>query len=408
MKIRYAFMLSGVLLFVQCNLGSLQERNDSVIENTSSKVPPAYKALYTAMERGLTDLDSALDKKQTTGHSPMTFAAEALIANGNRGEELVTGEAIQGAVLELDRFQKLGIQGVTIAIPYPLLVPGFKDQTKYLDFYKKYSAEVKRRKMKMDVEMGVVFSGTDFSGLSIDFSDLTLGQYVKEYQSMAQLIIDAISPDYLNLGSEPDTFAKLIGIKEFKDPEFYAQMIDSIMSGLKKRNTLIGAGASSWLPIEHVQPLAELGKLDFLSIHIYPLSKSILDNISQTISLGKKYEKRIVVDEAWMYKAGLGEAVTDVAATSKIFKRDFYSFWAPLDQKFLDVVVKIAQMGGVEYISPFWSRNFFTYLEYSPEVDRLSYPEILKIYNQQLLNDMVGGNLSGTGEYYRKLISENH
>lgn len=378
-------------------------------KNTGSQnvVPLSYTALYDGFDKGLTELNSLLDTKFDSNRTHVTFGAQALIANGNRGEELLNTDAISGVILELENFKKLGIQGVTVAIPYPLLVPSYHNSDKYLNFFKQVVSEVRKRNMKLDIETAFVFSKTDFSRLNVDYSKLTLSQYNKEKHDMAQLIIDELSPDYLNLGSEPDTFANLSGLTELKDPIMYANHINYLLSGLKRGNTSVGAGGSSWLSIEFMKLLAKDTSVDFLSIHLYPLNKEILENISQTVQLAKQYNKRLILDEAWLYKSAPKESVSNVAATSAIFKRDLYSFWQPQDQKFLSALVKLAKLSNIEYISPFWSRNFFTYIDYGPSIDSLSYDRILSTYNQQLIKDMTAGSFSSTGLFYKDLIQQN-
>ncbi|MCA9392502.1 hypothetical protein KC614_04900 [candidate division WWE3 bacterium] len=404
-KKRVVIILVVVVLLVIILAALSRLKNPDSPGALINDAPLKYKSLYWRIDQGLSAINKSLDESLTATKPPLTFGTEALVANGNRGEDLINNDAIVGATLELDRFQELGIQGVTVAIPYPILMPGFNRQGEYLDFYKKYAAEVKKRGMKMDVEMGVVFSGTDFSPLSVDYSSLSASKYVHDTRTMAQIIINELSPDYLNLGSEPDTFADLTGFADYNDPELYAQNVQDVISAMYKGNTLVGAGASSWLPISFVESLVQVNGLDFLSLHIYPLSTQILDNISQTITLAKQNNLKVVIDEAWLYKVDKGDSLTDVAANADIFKRDMYSFWAALDQQFLDVLLKIAQSGDVEYISPFWSRYFFTYLDYSSEYENLTYTQLLSIFHEQQIAAIVNGTFSSTGEYYKELIN---
>lgn len=368
-------------------------------------VPFAYKALYEGYEKGLTGLNAVLDSKPST-NSNLVFGAEALIANGNRGADLLKPDAIDGVILELDQLQKLGVQGVTVAIPYPLFIPRFPKSDEYLNFYKRVVSEVRKRHLKLDIEVSAAFSKTDFSSLNIDYSQLTVSNYNKENRDMAQVIIDELSPDYLNLGSEPDTLSNLLGLRELNDPTNYTAHIVSTLDGLQRGNTLVGAGGSSWLSTEFMRSLAQNTSVDFLSIHLYPLNKNTLENITETIELAKQNKKKLILDEAWLYKSLPKENVSNVAATADIFKRDLYSFWQPLDKQFLSILVKIAKTSDIEYISPFWSRNFFTYIEYNQQIDKLAYPQILKIYNLQLIKDMTAGNFSETGLFYKELISK--
>lgn len=103
----------------------------------------------------------------------MIFGAELLPANANRGPDLLKPESIEGVKIYLDRLKELGIQGVTIAINYPLYLQGFNRYHEYVEFYKQVAEEVRTRGMKLDVEAGVIFSGTHFSNLTLNYSELT-------------------------------------------------------------------------------------------------------------------------------------------------------------------------------------------------------------------------------------------
>lgn len=157
----------------------------------------------------------------------------------------------------LDRFQELGIQGVTVCVGYPLFTPGFPNYSRYVSFYRQMANEVRKRGMKLNVEAFVLFANTPFSGVEADYSGLTFDRFEKEILQMDQAIIDELSPDYLNIAGEPDTEANLLGMPELDDPDRFAEFVKFVTDGLVKRNTLVGAGGSSWLPITFNQRLVQ-------------------------------------------------------------------------------------------------------------------------------------------------------
>ena len=70
------------------------------------------------------------------------------------------------------------------------------------------------------------------------------------------------------------------------------------------------------------------------------------------------------MSEFWLYKYGGSEAFKlplDLNASA----RNVFSFWGPLDQKFLRMVGVAAREKGIELIAPFWSRYFFAYVDYN-------------------------------------------
>lgn len=114
----------------------------------------------------------------------------------------------------------------------------------------------------------------------------------------------------------------------------------------------------------------------------------------------------MIVDEAWLYKTVKGEGTGAIAATADIFRRDMYSFWSPLDQKFLTTLVKFARVEGIEFISPFWSHYLYSYIDYSPALESKTYAELIELLYPRVLENMIAGRLSPTGAKWKALIAE--
>ncbi|MGH7960416.1 MAG: hypothetical protein ACRERD_01135, partial [Candidatus Binatia bacterium] len=87
-----------------------------------------------------------------------------------------------------------------------------------------------------------------------------------------------------------------------------------------------------------------------------------------------------------------------------IFARDVYSFWQPLDQQFLRVMTHLAHFKQFEYVSPFWSRNFFAYLEYDESTSDLEPGELFYLIDEAAYHNMLFNVYSPTGHYYRELL----
>ena len=92
------------------------------------------------------------------------------------------------------------------------------------------------------------------------------------------------------------------------------------------------------------------------------------------------------------------------ATQATIFSRDVYSFWEPLDSRWLETVVKMSRCCGYEFISVFWSTYLFGYIEYSDINRDLGYIQLRQISNRVAYSNLKSGKLSGWGETYRKLI----
>ena len=387
-----------VLLLLPSGLvlqGQIQEK---------AKVPPEYQQMYSTLKASLDSYDAFLVSCSTGVNYPVVFGAELLTANSNRGTDLLSSQAMQGVLLNLDRLRELGIQGVTFPVGYPLYTPTFPRYQEYVQFYKQVVQEVRRRDMKIDVESSVLFGNTVFSTLTVNYAGLTFEQFKVQRKQMIATIIQDLHPDYLNLGAEPDTQYLLTGFKEFNSPEQYTAYINYVLDGLERGSTMIGAGMGTWGNMAYVQKYATGTTLDFIAMHVYPIvEQASLKRIFAIADVAKQYGKRIVLDEAWLSKADTLQA-TDIAADAEIFRRDAFSFWAPLDQQFLGAIVKSAQLANIEYISPFWTTYFFSYVDYDPSNAQLPYKDLVAVVNKASAQNMIAGKFSSTAEFYKGLI----
>ena len=366
-------------------------------------VPAPYRALYSGLSAGLDQWLAYLNtRKPVTGHD-ITFGAEVITANTNRGESLLRPDAIVGTRVFLDRLAQMGVEGASISIGYPMLDPSFPRSAEYLEFYRNVAREVRARNMSLHVETGVIFAGTAFASLPVDFSQLTLEQYVAGKRVMAERVLDAMRPDFLGLGSEPDTEAALSGLEELNDPDVFARSIQQIVTGLDKRGSQIGAGTGTWSPLRFAERIAEIPELDAITIHIYPVWKTPIENATLVSAIARTKGKRITLDEAWLYKALPNEAAS-IAANEAIFKRDAFDFWTPLDMKFFTVLARLAQVEGIDFVSPFWSTLFFGNLRWNGNLEQLSYPAVAQRLNEAALPNIVSGRLTELGKHYQSII----
>ena len=363
-------------------------------------VPPEFQSLYNELDTALTAFDQSFNAP--SGNYPVTFAAELLTANGNRGTELFNPTNLQSTRLWLDRLQAIGVQGVTIAIKYPLLTPDFPNSAKYLEYFKTVANEVRQRGMKMDVEVGVIFP-PPFSTLNVNYKAMTFDQFKATNKQMVATIVEQIKPDYLDLGAEPDTEAALTGWRELNTPQGYTDLINYTLKDLNRGNTKIGAGIGTWGNLDFVKSYVANTSLDFIVIHIYPVTGKALQTAVAATDLAQQSNKRVILDEAWLYKTSANESPTSIAANAEIFRRDAYSFWAPLDQKFLAVIAKLARAKNIEYVSLFWAQYLFAYLDYDPRLQPLSYNELMAQLNTVATPNVLAGKPSSTGEFYKRL-----
>jgi hypothetical protein len=273
-----------------------------------------------------------------------------------------------------------------------------------LEYYKNLAQELRKRDMKILVAIGNLLPDSSFTDLQVSFSNLTFAKYRQTKRQIAERIIQEIHPDYLTIANEPSTEAMATGLK-VTVPEF-TETVRHILNGLDRSGVLIGAGTGTWNHVDYVKSLAIDTSLDYIDIHIYPAN--YLQQAITIADIVRAHNKRLIIGEAWTYKvydSELGD-LGDIATQAKIFGRDVYNFWEPLDSRFLEIMVELANYKGYEFISPFWSKYFFAYLDYEAVSKNLNYRQLTQLSNQETFRKILSNELSHTGLTYQNLISE--
>ena len=370
---------------------------------TSTQVPTEYQQLYSNLKTSLDSFNSQLDTSSADANYSVIYGAELLPANSNRGESLLSPNTMQGVRLYLDRFQELGIEGVTFPVGYPLYTPSFPRYQEYVQFYKQVVQEIRKRGMTIDIESSVLFANTAFSTLTYNYGVESFREFENQRKQMIAALIQDLQPDYLNLGAEPDTQYKLTGYVKFSSPDQYTAYINYLLNGLDRSKTKIGAGIGTWSDIQYVQDLAGNTGLDLIAMHVYPIVGSTMSEILRITDIAHQHGKGVALDEAWLYKVDTLQS-SSISANVDIFRRDLFSFWAPLDEEFLATIVRTARLANILYISPFWSMLFFSYVDYDSTTAALSYSDLSTAVNKAAAQNMVNDQFSSTGSFYQKLI----
>lgn len=366
-------------------------------------VPEIYQKMYGSLETALNDFDKRLGPRSKVKKKPPVFGAGLPPADSNRGRDLLRPDAIVDTAEYLDELKELGVEGVTVFIGYPLYTPSFPGYALYANFYRQVAQEVKKRDMKLCVEAHVVFANTGYSDLRTTYPNLTFPKYKTEKREMISAIIRDMTPDYLDVGSEPDTESTLTGLRELNDPKRYAEYVRSILGGLERGKTRIAAGVGSWGNLAFATDLARTTSIDALALHIYPLVGRSVDNAFAIADIAQQNGKGLVIDEAWLAKSD--QYVSRVSAAGiEATRRDSFSFWSPLDRKFLTVMTKFAREKGAEYISPSRSNYFFSYIDFDEKSSRYPYRDMKAIQERAALASAMDGKVTPTGRQYWVLI----
>lgn len=367
-------------------------------------VPAEFQDVYTELDGRLTAFESYLDGGPDAASTGTVYAAELLPANGNRGEALLQPNSLAGNLLYLDKLVALGVEGVTIQMPYPVLSDDFPRSQEYWAFYRSLTQAIKGRGLRILAKSGPVFTEDELSSVYVDYSLITLDEYFNGRKEIAKKIVTELAPDYLTIANEPSTEIMITGKTGITEAR-YTQFVNETLQEIDRSFTLIGAGSGSWDDTGYVESFAQNTTVDYIDIHIYPLASTVTDYLmraSEMIDLAQTYNKKVVLGEMWLYKSAASE-LTGVPTHVEMFGRDTFEFWAPLDQKMLSVMAKLAQSQGIEYVSPFWTRYFFAYLEYEP--NKLKTPaELLALADAAAVNNILANEYSSTGLHYKAII----
>jgi len=372
------------------------------------------------MDSKVSAFDARVSRSWDGQNSDVQFAAESLVANCNRGRQLLDPLAFEGTKLELTRLQDLGVRAVTICIGFPLLYRPFfefngdpDDYQRLIDFYRKLSDEVHRRNLKLIVESSVLFGGvySQSSGLNVvEYYKKVSGQdIVAARVDVVRTIIREARPDYLNLGSEPDTQGKLTGRSDTSTPDGFSRITASLVEQLRAAGvgkTQLGAGIGTWQRSgeTYLKALCSTG-IDFVDLHVYPVNRDMLDKLITYTDQAHACGKPVAISEAWLQKQRDAEFTQiDAVFDNAIYARDTFSFWSPLDQKFLISLVKCAHWRRLLYLSPFWSKFFWAYLDYA-KVGRLSKQDLMTESARASATGIRDGTVTPTGAAYKQAIA---
>ena len=407
-------------LFMQPSVGTLFPGSNSSLMAASTStegiacsnviqydesVPPTYQGMYSTLSQILNGFNQTLSGIQPVASHEVIYATELLPADSNIGDRLIAPQTMQGVIRYLNAIQKLGIDGVTIDISFPVLVPTFPNYGQYLNFYESVVQQVRSRGMMVDIEsetpLLVGYPGLPLN--SVSYANLTYSTYVNEDRAMIQTVITDLRPDYLNIGTETDTLQMLLHYPEISTPQGWGTYINSLLTGLSKGTTKISVGIGSWDPIDYLYATLNDSAIDAIDIHVYPVYGDYLSILTQVGKLSEEYNKPIVIDEMWLHKSIMNEG-HNFATDAEISARNLYAFWIPLDEEFFQLMSKYAQVYDVAYVSPFEATNLFAYLNYTYNSANVPFYEARQVAGRAAGYSIANGLISPLGCYYQVLI----
>jgi uncharacterized protein (TIGR03437 family) len=393
----------------------------SAVLNAQAPVPAQYQDLYSMLDRQISAFEAQISARWDGSMPPVDFSGELVTANGGRGLQLTDPRQMQGVLLELERLRSLGVRAVSITIGFPLLHRPFHvwngnadNYDKLAAFYRDLAGNVRQRGLRLVIKSGLLFPGFYSAGSGLDvgryYSSLSADQYIAARAAMAGEVARLMQPDYILLGAEPDVEAELANKSAIATVAGYQGLMSRAISAVRESGTgdriLLGAGVGTWEPngIAYINALAGTG-LDFIDLHIYPVNGRALDNAIAFAEEARRRGKPVAISEAWLLKQRDSEfSVINVANNPVIFARDAFSFWEPLDSRFLAALARFAYWQEALMISPFWTRYFYAYLNYA-DVSALPPDQIIARQLEQTVAALVSNSFTPSGLQYQRFVT---
>jgi hypothetical protein len=369
----------------------------------AGRVPRSFRQAYEELQAELEAFERYL-RSRPARRRDVVFGGEVLPANSHRGEDLLNERAHRGSVLFIERLKALGAGGVSIQGAYPLLSEDYPRSNEYWAFYRRLAQAVRERGLKLHVKSGPLFTEKEFTKVRTDYSKLTPDRYFGARAQIAQRIAEEISPDYLTIANEPSSEMHIL--KFAITSQRYTRFVNDTLKAMRRSRTLVGAGSGNWDAPDYIRAFANETSLDYIDIHIYPVAnpyQNYLQRAVEMATVARAARKRVIIGEAWLYKASRGELRGNPTAAS-VFGRDVYGFWAPLDVKFLEILQRLGQTEQIEYISPFWTKYLFAYVDFEQAPAFANPRQLLALGDQAAVKPLIAGNASESGEAYRRIV----
>src|SRR5579863_5670599 len=349
-------------------------------------VPSNYISLYQLVEGNISAFAALIPSQSASQPTSTLMSGDLMYANGNSGLKLLKAANQQNMLEELARLKSLGLTAVTVTMGLPLMNQDFytfngdpQDFQSMLTVYQNLQKSIHQTGMKMIVESAVLFPGyfSANSGFNLTgyYASLSDADFVAARVKNVLTIAQQVRPDYINLNSEPDTDLELTARTNlYGTPQAYAAMNETIITQVRAQGVTIplGAGVGTWLngqagATDWVQAL--LGTdIDYLDLHVYATNYNFLPNAITYADMALQAGKKVAISKCWDLKETNQEfSGTTVNNESSYYARDTFSFWAPVDTAFIEAFVNFANWKGLIYVSPFWTRYYWAYLNYNQE-----------------------------------------
>jgi hypothetical protein len=379
---------------------------------------------------------------------PVNYAAELLTADANAGPGILQSAQQQVMTQEINGEVAMGVKAITVQIGFPIFDPDFYEfsgqtaaqaqQTvqSWISYYQSVAQAIHNRGIKMIVEsnplLSYYISGNSSFNPGGYFKSLDFATYEERRSEHNVIVAEQIKPDYLLLQTEPDTDAVNDFRTEINNPSQDVAMISKFVNDLQNAgisglhtSIQLGSGAGTWQSSwqSYISGLCAIPGLDKIDTHIYNLQPNV--NQIGEIAVAEKIAdmahsagKGASISEFWAHKSDILSQLTGGGSDplADIRARDMFSFWAPLDEQFLNLIGGLANYKHFDYVSGFGHYNWFALTNYNSLQNPPVYPstnssqneasdeQVTTMQNESAKQSLANGQLSTTGKAYQAII----
>jgi hypothetical protein len=380
--------------------------------SSAPPVPDRYKTAYAELDSALTKFEATLPAGGPDLNAIGAVSSSLIMANSNSGPSILRpAPAVFDVALQyLDQMQKLGSSAVEIQVSYPVASKDFPNQAAYFDFYRRVVDEAHRRGFKVLIETSCIFYDSPFSDVQFDFSRLDAQRYFQARTDQIVAIARDIGPDYLAIGEEPVNERVFAGIDYA--PDQYVAFVNGAADAVRRElgdgasRVRVGAGTGTW-EYELYQRFVHEADLDFYDIHIYPLQGNPggLETARDMARLAEAKGKPAIIGETWLYKLASAEIGRTAGATAaEAFRRDAFTFWEPLEARYMRDVLALGAEFKMPFVSFWGARFFFGQVDWTPELDALDFRGVSAAVNPTIMQGITAGTRTTLGDAFAALM----
>lgn len=434
---RSAFSLDNWMKSGACFFAVLTLCAPQLCQGGSPAPPAAYQDLYNSLNTDLNNFNTTLNSAWNGSTYPVAFAANLANANASSGGPKLASNPDYS--MQLAALKAMGVKAVVVEVGFPILyppfytylssVPGFQmaNYDQFVAYYQQVAQNVRAAGLGLIVDSEVMLANDAQAAWSP-----AIGQYYATLdwptfqQARAQhalTVAQTMQPDYLVVVQQPDSEATQTGQANINTVSGAASMVNQILSALQPvRSSLkVGGGVENSLvgfqgfvqslagvQCSVSQPCVNPPGLDYIDLRVYPINNlggnnNFQQNVLTIAGIAASAGKPMSMTQAWLWK--MRDSEYQVVPYDTIRARDPFSFWAPLDTYFIQLMENLANYTQMLFMAPEGPYYFATYLTYDSNTKNLSPGQILsqEITASNQANQ-VGAYTSTGVSYYNSLV----